>query len=237
MQQAEAMRRLGLTIAAALAIVGALASRAVAAPDLAAYVNPFNGTRAGAPNFGTGGGAGNTFPGPGVPFGMIQWGPDTSPSSDNAGGGYAYHHPPIPGDSGGSVHIDRAGREVTGSASSGGFCFEPNKYKVYFAARFNRPFTAYGTWTRQLLLPGSTSAQDSASTNPSAMSGHGPTAQTGAYVTFDTTKHRLLEARIGISFVSVASARRNLEAEAGGRALPAGWGGRGAGGGRAPRQE
>src|SRR2546429_3131182 len=90
MQQAEAMRRLGLTIATALAIVGALASRAVAAPDLAAYVNPFNGTRAGAPNFGTGGGAGNTFPGPGVPFGMIQWGPDTSPSSDNAGGGYAY---------------------------------------------------------------------------------------------------------------------------------------------------
>src|SRR5438270_12364446 len=45
----------------------------------------------------------------------------------------------------------------------------------------------------------------------------GPTAQTGAYVTFDTTKHRRLEARIGISFVSVASARRNLEAEAGGR--------------------
>src|SRR2546429_9831838 len=90
MQQAEAMRRLGLTVATALAIVGALASRAVAAPDLAAYVNPFNGTRAGAPNFGTGGGAGNTFPGPVVPFGMIQWGPDTSPSSDNAGGGYTY---------------------------------------------------------------------------------------------------------------------------------------------------
>src|SRR2546425_3764617 len=90
MQQAEAMRRLGLTLAAALAIVGALASRAVAAADLAAYVNPFNGTRAGAPNFGTGGGAGNTFPGPVVPFGMIQWGPDTSPGSGNAGGGYAY---------------------------------------------------------------------------------------------------------------------------------------------------
>src|SRR5256886_11853927 len=97
MQQTEAMRRLGLTIAAALAIVGALASRAVAAPDLAAYVNPFNGTRAGAPNFGTGGGAGNTFPGPGVPFGMIQWGPDTSPSSDNAGGGYAYDDSQIRG--------------------------------------------------------------------------------------------------------------------------------------------
>ena len=91
------MRRLGLTIATALAIVGALASRAVAAPDLAAYVNPFNGTRAGAPNFGTGGGAGNTFPGPVVPFGMIQWGPDTSPSSDNAGGGYAYDDSQIRG--------------------------------------------------------------------------------------------------------------------------------------------
>src|SRR5438128_1139843 len=303
MQQAKAMRRLGLTIAAALAIVGALASRAVAAPDLAAYVNPFNGTRAGAPNFGTGGGAGNTFPGPVVPFGMIQWGPDTSPSSDNAGGGYSYgdsrirgfsvrrlsgagcanegdvpfmpttkpiaRSPVKPlstefddsfrpsfshrdeaaapgfyrvglnpgtgdriaaeltattragigrftypatrtasvlinatgsrtGDSGGSVRIDRTVREVTGSASSGGFCFEPDKYKIYFAARFNRPFAAVGTWTRQALVPGSTSAEDFSLTDPSAMSGYGPTAQTGAYVTFDTTKHHVLEARIGI---------------------------------------
>src|SRR5213082_3533140 len=68
----------------------AAAGQASAATDYTRYGNPFNGTRPGAPDFGTGGGAGNTFPGPVLPFGMIQWGPDTSPSSDNAGGGYAY---------------------------------------------------------------------------------------------------------------------------------------------------
>src|SRR5262245_28491555 len=65
-------------------------AKTVTTPDLASYVNPFNGTRAGASNFGTGGGAGNTFPGPVVPFGMIQFGPDTSPSILNVGGGYSY---------------------------------------------------------------------------------------------------------------------------------------------------
>jgi predicted alpha-1,2-mannosidase len=34
-------------------------------------------------------GGGNTFPGADVPFGMVQWSPDTMPS-DNAGGGYSY---------------------------------------------------------------------------------------------------------------------------------------------------
>src|SRR5205085_1959530 len=64
------------------------------------------------------------------------------------------------GNSSGSVRIDPTGREVSGYTSSGGFCFMPNKYRLYFAARFSRPFAAYGAWTRQLLAPGSTSAQD-----------------------------------------------------------------------------
>src|SRR5437660_4228383 len=84
------MRRVGHTVALALTIACAVMTNAAAAPDLASYVNPFNGTQPGAPDFGTGGGAGNTFPGPVVPFGMVQWGPDTSPSSNNVGGGYAY---------------------------------------------------------------------------------------------------------------------------------------------------
>jgi len=74
-----------------LALLAALAIAAPAeAADPAGYVNPFNGTQPGAPDFGTGGGAGNTNPGPAVPLGMAQWGPDTSPSSANVGGGYTY---------------------------------------------------------------------------------------------------------------------------------------------------
>ncbi|OLB76443.1 MAG: alpha-mannosidase [Actinobacteria bacterium 13_2_20CM_2_71_6] len=50
-------------------------------------VNPFSGTQPGGPDFGTGGGAENTFPGADVPFGMVQWSPDTMRHQD---GGYYY---------------------------------------------------------------------------------------------------------------------------------------------------
>ena len=329
------MRRLAGMLVVTLALAGTAASGEAGARDLARYVNPFNGTQPGAPDFGTGGGAGNTFPGPVVPFGMIQWGPDTSPASANAGGGYAYgdqkirgfsvrrlsgagcanegDFPFLPttapitkspvgplstefadgllpafshtdesaspgyygvgldpgtpqrivarlaattrtgiarfaypasrtasvlinatgsrtGDGSGSIQVDPAQREVSGSAATGGFCLEPSRYRIYFAARFSRPFAAYGTWTRQTLAPGSTSAHDTSSLDPlglgdagpasnsfTAVNGSGPTAQTGAYVSFDTTTDRLLEVRVGISFVSVDGARRNLDAELGDR--------------------
>ena len=44
-------------------------------------VNPFVGTLPGAADFGTGGGAGNTFPGATTPFGMVAFSPDTSPGA------------------------------------------------------------------------------------------------------------------------------------------------------------
>ncbi|WP_080044901.1 GH92 family glycosyl hydrolase [[Actinomadura] parvosata] len=55
--------------------------------DLASYVNPFMGTKDGGPDFGHGGGAGMNFPGAALPFGMMQWSPDTVRAS---GGGYKY---------------------------------------------------------------------------------------------------------------------------------------------------
>src|SRR2546430_16384630 len=53
------------------------AAAQVAIDDPAQYVNPFVGTQTGGPDFGNGGGAGNTFPGADAPFGMLQWSPDT----------------------------------------------------------------------------------------------------------------------------------------------------------------
>ncbi|WP_406674053.1 GH92 family glycosyl hydrolase [Nonomuraea sp. N2-4H] len=65
-----------------------LPAQAAAPPaDLAAYVNPFMGTQDGGPDFGHGGGAGMNFPGAALPFGMMQWSPDTVRAS---GGGYKY---------------------------------------------------------------------------------------------------------------------------------------------------
>ncbi|MDQ2940261.1 MAG: hypothetical protein M3R23_07000 [Actinomycetota bacterium] len=58
------------------------------------------------------------------------------------------------------VQVDPASAEITGSASSGYFCSQRPRYRVYFAARFNRPFSSYGTWQEQTLSPGGTAAAD-----------------------------------------------------------------------------
>lgn len=72
--------------------------------DLARYVNPLTGTQPGAADFGTGGGAGNVFPGADVPFGMVQWSPDTNPTQP---GGYLYDARKITGFS--LTHLSGAG--------------------------------------------------------------------------------------------------------------------------------
>jgi len=305
-------------------------SAAAAAPspnspaDLAQYVNPFSGTDSGATDYGTGGGGADTFPGAVLPFGMVQWSPDTTPSLQNHPGGYTYRDTTIRGfslthlsgtgcanfgdapflphvgaitqspakfgssdtnytasfshsdeeaspgyyrvrldpgsahavnseltvtprsgfgrftypatsaasmiiNTGGSamadraatVAVDPAASEVSGSATSGLFCYQQDWYTVYFAARFSRPFSAYGTWNRQTLAPGSTSNSDYGlplNCQPSTVTACPPgnpsgTAQTGAYVSFDTTADPVVDVRVGVSFTSVAAARRNLDAE------------------------
>ncbi len=107
------------------------------------------------------------------------------------------------------VRIDPATAEITGSASSGYFCAQRPRYRIYFAARFNRPFSGFGTWQEQTLSPGGTSAADDkpVTTNKS------DNAQAGAYATFNTRRARGVQMKVGVSFVSVDGARRNLEAE------------------------
>jgi predicted alpha-1,2-mannosidase len=128
----------------------------------------------------------------------------------NAGGSAA-------GDQAASVRIDPRRRLVTGSSTGGGFCASPDHYTVYFAARFDQPFDAYGTWTRRILNPGSTAASDVGANQPVAgyLVGSQPRAQAGAYVSFDTQASRTVGVKVGISFVSAAGAERNLDAEVG----------------------
>jgi predicted alpha-1,2-mannosidase len=66
----------------------------------ASLVNPFIGTSNG----------GNTFPGADVPFGMMQWSPDTNSRPD--GGGYAYDDPSIIGYS--LTHLSGPGCQAEG---------------------------------------------------------------------------------------------------------------------------
>jgi predicted alpha-1,2-mannosidase len=64
-----------------------------AGADPAALVHPLDGTSTGPVSPGTVG----EFPGADVPFGMLQWSPDTSPNAAQAGGGYAYEDDSING--------------------------------------------------------------------------------------------------------------------------------------------
>jgi putative alpha-1,2-mannosidase len=71
----------------ALTVAPATSAAAVTIDDPAQYVNTLVGTKPGGPDFGHGGGAGNTFPGADAPFGMLQWSPDTVTHQH---GGYYY---------------------------------------------------------------------------------------------------------------------------------------------------
>ncbi len=108
-----------------------------------------------------------------------------------------------------AVQVDPARREIDGTASSGLFCGQRPRYRVYIAAVFNRRFDAYGTWEGNKASAGSSAASDSQkpAANPAT------TADAGAFATFDTRRNRVVVARVGVSFVSVEDARANLAAE------------------------
>jgi predicted alpha-1,2-mannosidase len=85
------------TALAAPAPVAAMASgQPAVVSDAASLVNPFIGTSGGV----------DAFPGPEVPFGMMQWSPDTSPGRPIAGG-YSYNDSQISGFS--LTHLSGAG--------------------------------------------------------------------------------------------------------------------------------
>jgi predicted alpha-1,2-mannosidase len=307
------MRRAGLTALAALLWLAALAAPALAVSP-ASRVDPFAGTKPGPRTFG----GGHNFPGATMPFGMVQWGPDTTPSAPHSGGydyrdthisGFSLTHlngagcalyndfpflpttepltaspaapegglngqfqpgfshsqesarpgfyttrlNPVHGagidvaltattrtgmarftfpanphssvliNAGGSaqpddfaaVNVNPGQREISGAASSGLFCGQRPRYRVYFAAVFSRPFEAFGTWKEGTLAPGAEAAEDTQTPTVSPKT----TAAAGAYATFDTRQSRQLTVRVGVSFVSVEDARANLAAESGSRSF------------------
>lgn len=263
--------------------------------DPARYVNPFIGTaNSPLPDYLGGNSSGNTFPGATMPFGMVQWSPDTEKAfgkdergsylyADTSIRGFSLTHLSGPGcpvfgdvpimplvgrvrsspasdpdaylakfshaneqaapgyyevalDTGVRVQLTattRTGygvftfpsssdatllfnvgrnangvtdaevraigeRRLDGSVSSGGFCGARNKYRLYFAAEFDRPFKAVGTWQESQVALGARTVRG---------------AKTGAYVVFDTTSKATVQVRVGLSYVSTQNALLNLRAE------------------------
>jgi predicted alpha-1,2-mannosidase len=81
---------------------------AAPAAGLAGRVHPLAGTRPGPSTFG----GGHNFPGATVPFGMVQWGPDTTPADRNQRGGYDYRDNHLRGFS--LTHLSGAGCSLYG---------------------------------------------------------------------------------------------------------------------------
>jgi predicted alpha-1,2-mannosidase len=274
---------------------GVKQSASARAVNLTRYVNTFVGTaNSPLPDYLGGNGSGNTFPGATLPFGMIQWSPDTEKGfgkdergsylyADTSIRGFSLTHLSGPGcpvfgdapvmplvgdlktspatdpdkylakfsharekaspgfyevalDTGVRVQLtvtERTGhgvftfpsgedatllvdagrnangvtdahvsfvgdRSLSGSVTGGDFCGARNKYTLYFAAEFDRPFSSFGVWKG-----------DKVSAKVSEVRG----PKTGAFATFDTKATTRVQVRVGLSYVSERNARLNLAAE------------------------
>ncbi|MHA6758501.1 lectin [Streptacidiphilus sp. PAMC 29251] len=121
--------------------------------------------------------------------------------------------------------------EVSGQVTSGKFCGAGNAYTVYFDMVFDQPFAGNGT----AAVKATPSATPSTGAKPSApeaknkptLHGAKPPAKKGVtakavtpqaaandgYVTFNTTSNPVVQAKVGISYVSTANAVANRTTE------------------------
>ncbi|MET0492265.1 MAG: GH92 family glycosyl hydrolase [Actinoplanes sp.] len=100
------------------------------------------------------------------------------------------------GDRDGNLTI--SGNRVYGEHTAGGFC-GGQTFKMYYSILFDRTPTGFGTFKAGTVSAGSATTSGTS---------------TGGYVTFDTTSNAVVNATVGISFVSVANAQNNATAEA-----------------------
>src|SRR6266508_1946306 len=235
--------------AAILAATGLMASapaHAAASPPLvsdpASLVNTLVATT----------GGGNVFPGPDVPFGMIQWSPDTRRRTD--GGGYRFDQTQLRGFS--LTHISGPGcgayqdvpiLPLTGGLPAG----DPGSFMEsfthtgevatagYYSVKVGSPaitaeltstlrsamgrFTYPATTDANVLLKlldsqNGTVASDAKIVGSNEVQGM---ARSGGFcgapdrynLSFDTTASQVLQAKVGISFVSAANAKLNRETD------------------------
>lgn len=93
-------------------------------------------------------------------------------------------------------------RTVRTAITGSGFCQDTKPYTVYTITRFDRPFTTSGTWKDDTVTAGSKKSSAGQERN-------------GAYVRFDTSKDRTVEATTALSYVDAKGAALNLRAEGG----------------------
>ncbi|MFJ2162882.1 lectin [Streptomyces sp. NPDC087856] len=123
--------------------------------------------------------------------------------------------------------------EVSGQVTSGRFCGAGNTYTVYFDMVFDQPFASQGSSLAKSSAatpakPRTASKNAAEQPNKPVLHGKTPTAAapktakdsaspqaaaSNGYVTFNTTSNPVVQAKVGVSYVSVANATANRAAE------------------------
>ncbi|WP_433893751.1 lectin [Streptomyces sp. CA-111067] len=126
--------------------------------------------------------------------------------------------------------------EVSGQVTSGHFCGAGNTYTVYFDMLFDQPFASQGSSAAKpsATTPTTSGASKNAAEKPNKPVLHGKTtgtstgtskgaaspdaaspdaAASNGYVTFNATSNHVVQAKVGVSYVSVANAAANRTAE------------------------
>ena len=106
-------------------------------------------------------------------------------------------------------------RRIEGYVENHAFCTNKQTYRVYFVMTFDRPFTAFGTWAGGdrydepgKIVPGSRSASQQ--------------KWVGAYASWpQAAQQQTITAKVGVSYVDIEGAEKNLKAEAEAKDFPA----------------
>jgi len=108
-----------------------------------------------------------------------------------------------------SIHV-LGDRRIEGYVENHAFCTNKQTYKIYFVMTFSRPFTRFGTWTKASADTPVKIERDSRSAKQSSHE-----EEAGAYASWAAEEHeQAITAKVGISYVDIAGAEKNLQAEA-----------------------
>ena len=108
-------------------------------------------------------------------------------------------------------------REIEGSKLLGTFCYNNPQavYPIYFVMRVSKAPTARGFWKQQRPMTAEAEWEPFAGKQKTYTNYYREISgdDIGAYFTFDAEKDEQIEVQIGVSFVSTANARENLDRE------------------------
>jgi predicted alpha-1,2-mannosidase len=107
--------------------------------------------------------------------------------------------------------------EFEGTRLLGTFCYNPQAvFPMYFVVRVNKKPAAYGMWKKQPAFGNAQAQWDSDQGKYKFYPGYGRDMagnDIGYYMSYDCVEGEQVEVQVGVSFVSIANARENLNAE------------------------